>query len=1080
MVLVDPSLALDGESRSPVLSAGSAASAAVVFVPAVRINVGGALEQQGQDRTCTATRCADGSRRTSGNRDGRSRGVPSAKRNNCRWATNRRARRRQAAPRTTPRTAATSSSSGGTDGSTAATTARAAEAAAALIQRCFRRRLARVAAAARAERAAAAERGLRWAQRLRLQRGAAAAAVEAAGRIQAAFRGWHQRARTQRTTARQAAEFPQPASAEGAWTPTSEPAPDAAERASQVDAPVRNGPVAEVAEECMPPGARVAEGLGAYNGGRCMTEAPRTADDRATSGTAPAGRRRQGSSAAMRARPAPTARREPGLAAVARVAPATASPGACGEPWRVVRRERRAGAGAGVPPPPLLTEAPPAPAVEAERAAAPSERRRVEEAEARVEAAPQPPPPPPRAAHPLPHAGTRAPTTRAESGATPGESRGGAAERPAVASEDAAPGAPKPAAQQGAGRARRGGGGPGPLAALWALLTLASTVGAEDAAQMLEHADALCARVGADRAASLTANAAADREVQRVRAELLRRTRGSGGAAEVGELPGAASPVAGIGSRGAAQPATPRAAAAAAAAGLDEFAREVARAEAAGGAATARGVCCRCEASLPLAVGFSKKQRPRVARAMGKCKRCVAATCGWHEPAPSAGGEAGPKVWAARCADCRRELSSDEFSNNQRGRLKRGAAGRCKACVHAASPQGQAEAERAAAAEERAAAEAAEPAVEPDAVEAALTRWHWRRAARDAGRAAEAAAASAVAAVGDTTPVFLGEGGGEFRCLGAAWAAPFQDDLGRRFASAKHFLMHRKAATFGDEARCALILAGPARAVELGRLVEPFDETRWAEHREGWLEDGLWRSMRAHPDMAAALLGTGDRLLVEGSAASWGVGAGVADAELERRCAAGNRHGRALMRVRYRLRRAHAIARSSAALPWQCDPVNGGVDWELFADTLECYDAATCLRDREAVCSRTGARWSDVGFVDVLRRIPLDGGVSASAEAVAELDAGGVDRVAGRNGSMGLEEMMASFRLLQAELEAGHLELFLERAMMGSKPCWFHPISLVTKNKDGSPKFKAAVDYVLGAVRDGEYGGAPLFKKGTP
>ncbi len=53
-MVLDTSLAHDGESRS-VVSAGSAASAAEVFVPAaVRINVGGALEQQEQILPCSA------------------------------------------------------------------------------------------------------------------------------------------------------------------------------------------------------------------------------------------------------------------------------------------------------------------------------------------------------------------------------------------------------------------------------------------------------------------------------------------------------------------------------------------------------------------------------------------------------------------------------------------------------------------------------------------------------------------------------------------------------------------------------------------------------------------------------------------------------------------------------------------------------------------------------------------------------------------------------------------------------------------------------------------------------------------
>ena len=60
---------------------------------------------------------------------------------------------------------------------------------------------------------------------------------------------------------------------------------------------------------------------------------------------------------------------------------------------------------------------------------------------------------------------------------------------------------------------------------------------------------------------------------------------------------------------------------------------------------------------------------------------------------------------------------------------------------------------------------------------------------------------------------------------------------------------------------------------------------------------------------------------------------------------------------------------------------------------------------------------------------------------------------------------------LQAELEAGHLEgPFRERAALGSDPIWSHPISLTDKKKDGSVKLKAAIDFVLGRVRDGEFG----------
>ena len=917
------------------------------------------------------------------------------------------------------------------------------------IQSWGRRQVARRRAAA-----AAARRYREWARPARQRRadaGAATATAAAARRIQR----WRRRTQATRAAARRRTAYPQPVNLAGAWSPAAGTGHDeAAEKVAPVE------PAADEGEHA-PPGARATRELGTYNSGRCLKGASVTADDCVT-GRAPARREGPGSGAARggAAAVAPPARgRQRSEHSAGRVA---------GQ--RAPANARRPAPGAGEP-----AAGGQAPEGDVEHGVG----ERAEEAWVLVPGRYKPPPPP--RAPPSPDAGSEAPPAtadeaesgaaprtglqgrRRESGSTPGTcararrgQRGGAAPpvpgegRPASAAapeakaEGSARRGPEPAASSGerrsAGRpARSGGGGVGPLAAVWALMALSMTACAEDSAQMLEHADALCAQAATADAAARVANVEADCEVQRVRAELLRRSRGGGGAAEVGEPPRATA----LEAEFDAPPAAAEASAAATTAAEAEFARQVARAEAAGGAATKRGACCRCKALLPVAVSFSKKQRPRVARGTGKCKRCVAATCGWHEPVPS--GSGGAKVWDARCAGCCRELSSDEFSNRQRELLRCGAAARCKACVHASGAQGRAEAEHAARVEARDAAEAAEPAVSAAALEAALARTHWRREARAAGRAAAAAAAAAVATIEDAGPVVLA-GGGELECLANAWPAEFQDTLGRTYASVEHFIVHRKAATFGDEVRGALILGQPARALELGRLVAPFDEVRWALHRDGWERDALWRKFCAHPDMAAVLLRTGGRRL-EGCG------------------------GEALQRVRARLRRAHAIARSAEALPWQCNPVNGGVDWELLADLLECYDAATVMRDREVVCSRTGARWSDVEFIDVLRRIPTEGGVPASAAAVAELDAGGVDRVAGRNGKVDREGALTSHRLLGAELEAGHFEgPFLTRAEMGPELIWCHPVSLADKNKDGSVKLKSCVDFVTGTVRDGLYG----------
>jgi ribA/ribD-fused uncharacterized protein len=112
-------------------------------------------------------------------------------------------------------------------------------------------------------------------------------------------------------------------------------------------------------------------------------------------------------------------------------------------------------------------------------------------------------------------------------------------------------------------------------------------------------------------------------------------------------------------------------------------------------------------------------------------------------------------------------------------------------------------------------------------------------------------------------------------CLSQWWPASFAVD-GRRFATAEHYMMWRKAMLFADLASAEQILRAehPRQAKELGREVSGFDERRWEACRYEIVVAGSVAKFGQHPDLCRFLLGTGDRVLVEASPVDrvWGIG----------------------------------------------------------------------------------------------------------------------------------------------------------------------------------------------------------------
>lgn len=138
--------------------------------------------------------------------------------------------------------------------------------------------------------------------------------------------------------------------------------------------------------------------------------------------------------------------------------------------------------------------------------------------------------------------------------------------------------------------------------------------------------------------------------------------------------------------------------------------------------------------------------------------------------------------------------------------------------------------------------------------------------------------------------------------------AAFVDENGQRFVNSEQFMMWGKAQLMGDTAMAAkmLTVSNPKALKDLGRAVKPFIEARWLEHRLAIMVHGCYLKFTQNPAMAAELLATGMRVLVEASPHDriWGIGLEESDPRCldESQWLGLNLLGRALMIVRELLR----------------------------------------------------------------------------------------------------------------------------------------------------------------------------------
>lgn len=143
-------------------------------------------------------------------------------------------------------------------------------------------------------------------------------------------------------------------------------------------------------------------------------------------------------------------------------------------------------------------------------------------------------------------------------------------------------------------------------------------------------------------------------------------------------------------------------------------------------------------------------------------------------------------------------------------------------------------------------------------------------------------------------------------CLSQWYPAVFGVD-GVRYATAEHFMMAEKARLFGDEGTRERIIAAahPSLAKNLGREVQGFNETTWAQHRFDIVVRGNEAKFGQNEALQAFLLNTGERVLVEASPVDriWGIGLAEQDTKAQdpEQWRGLNLLGFALMVVRSRL-----------------------------------------------------------------------------------------------------------------------------------------------------------------------------------
>jgi ribA/ribD-fused uncharacterized protein len=190
------------------------------------------------------------------------------------------------------------------------------------------------------------------------------------------------------------------------------------------------------------------------------------------------------------------------------------------------------------------------------------------------------------------------------------------------------------------------------------------------------------------------------------------------------------------------------------------------------------------------------------------------------------------------------------------------------------------------------------------------------KTARGSQRAADADASDATSAVSvplqpnkPTDTLYFFSPSSPDGYLSQWYPSKFTSPDDHTYTDSEQYMMHRKALLFApDSSYPALIMAAksdPKECKRLGRIVPGFDEARWKQHRERIVEEATYLKFSQDKELKRLLLETGDRELAEAVPRDrvWGIGFGKERAGANRNKWGLNLLGKALMKVRERLRK---------------------------------------------------------------------------------------------------------------------------------------------------------------------------------
>lgn len=130
---------------------------------------------------------------------------------------------------------------------------------------------------------------------------------------------------------------------------------------------------------------------------------------------------------------------------------------------------------------------------------------------------------------------------------------------------------------------------------------------------------------------------------------------------------------------------------------------------------------------------------------------------------------------------------------------------------------------------------------------------------------------------------------------------------GSTYHTAEQYMMYHKALMMGDSSVADKIRQAdtPAEAKALGREVKNFKQEVWDRKCDEVVENANYLKFSQVEECKRALLGTGDREIVEASPSDriWGIGFDSENALGKESEWGANKLGKALMRVRERLRK---------------------------------------------------------------------------------------------------------------------------------------------------------------------------------